>query len=160
MAGGKRPSNYARNSTRNHTKHNQSNYFSLWSAPFLQFVPQPSNQLPPLSRHSTEEWLSQESTRSSSLGQGNAASCSSGEDNEISYTIGKTLEQYIEQVADRIGQRETSNYEIQLQRLQEKVCVHVKSLGFLSYLASCDTWKMKLEHRKNGEIKWEKPCKT
>ncbi|EME27739.1 hypothetical protein Gasu2_43590 [Galdieria sulphuraria] len=123
MAGGKRPSNYARNSTRNHSSNSQSNFFSLWSAPFVNFVPQQSSQPPHSgsSRYSTEDLFSQESTRSSSLGQGNSTSYSSAEDNESNESLGKTLEQFVEQVAERSCQQAASNFELQLQRLQEKM---------------------------------------
>ncbi|GJQ10901.1 hypothetical protein GpartN1_g2692.t1 [Galdieria partita] len=123
MAGGKRPSNYARNSTRSHSSSSQSNFFSLWSAPFVNFVPQQSNQPPHLgsSRYSTEDLFSQESTRSSYLGQGNSTSYSSAEDNESNDSLGKTLEQFIEQIAERSCQQMASNFELQLQRLQEKM---------------------------------------
>jgi len=73
------------------------------------------------SRYSTEDLLSQESTRSSSLGQGMVATYSSGEDNESSDSLGKTLELFIEQVAEQSCQQAASNLELQLQRLQEKM---------------------------------------
>eukprot|EP00871_Galdieria_phlegrea_P003021 jgi/Galph1/371/GphlegSOOS_G5044.1 len=122
MAGGKRPSNYARNSSRNgnRTSSESTGFFSLWNWPHVNFSPasQPNTAY---SLHSSDEGMLPDSAKSS-MGQGQpASSTSSPDEQEGSAFLGRTLEKYIEQTVERTCQQLASNCEVQLQRLQEEI---------------------------------------